>query len=336
MRRFPLHNTKFRWAAAISAAGILTFLTFWHLVLSWPVPIIFRDSISIPEGVSAYRVARLLKERDLISNESIFVNAVRLKFGTRAIKAGNFQLLNVRHIGDLVEQILRPRVKVVTIAIPEGLISKQVARFIEVKYTIDIARFLALAQDEEFIRSLGMDVPNLEGYLFPDTYRIRNGSTEEEILVLMVQHVQQALDDEITGRGLALGLNPHQILTVASIIEGEARDDSERAIISAVYHNRLRRGMFLQADPTVQYAIPDGPRRLLYRDYEYLSEYNTYLHKGLPPGPVNNPGLASIQAAVAPDDVDYLYFVANGEGRHVFTLTLDEHNKVVRDLRQED
>ena len=318
----------------IGAAGIFAFLVFRYLVLSWPVAVIFRDSISIPEGTSAYQVAHLLKERDLIPNEKIFVNAVRLKFGTRAIRAGNFQLFNVRHIGDLVEQILRPRVKAVTITIPEGLTRKQVAQFINAKYFIDITHFLALTEDEGFIRSLDLDVQSLEGYLFPDTYRIRNGSTEEDMIALMVRHVKQALNEEISWQGLTVDMNPHEILTMASIIEGEARYDSERVIISAVYHNRLRRGMRLQADPTVQYAIPDGPRRLLYRDYEYPSAYNTYLHKGLPPGPVNNPGLASILAAVSPSDVNFLYFVANSQGRHVFSYTLDEHDRVVRDLRR--
>jgi len=334
MLGYSLHDPRLRWIASISAAGIVTVFAFRYLVLSWPVPVIFRDSISIPEGASASRVARLLKERDLIPNESIFVNAVRLKFGTRAIKAGNFQLLNVRHVGDLVGQILRPRVKVMTITIPEGLTREQVARFIDAKYSIDIARFQALTEDKAFIQSLGLDVPTLEGYLFPDTYRISNGSTEEEIITLMVRHVQQALGGEIFKQGLALDLDSHEILTMASIIEGEVRYDSERVIISAVYHNRLRHGMHLQADPTIQYAIPDSPRRLLYQDYEYPSAYNTYLHKGLPPGPVNNPGLASIQAAVSPADVGFMYFVANGLGRHIFTHTLEQHNKVVRDLRQ--
>ena len=123
---------------------------------------------------------------------------------------------------------------------------------------------------------------------------------------------------------------------MASIVEGEAMLDEERGVISAVYHNRLRRGMRLQADPTVQYALPDGPRRLFFRDYKYPSAYNTYLHKGLPPGPINNPGRASILAAVMPSDVDYLYFVANGAGGHVFTQTFAEHTKAIRRIRSGD
>ncbi len=336
MWHFLIQNTRLIWGTALVAVGIICFLTFRYLVLSWPVPVIFRDSVLIPEGASAYQVGRLLKERHFISDESIFVNAVRLKFRTRTIRAGNFLLFNVRHIGDLAGQVLKPRVKSIAITVPEGLNRDQVARFVEVKYPVNRDRFLALTEDKEFIHGLDLDVPDLEGYLFPETYRIMNGSTEEDVLTMMVRQTQQALSEDIVRQGQALGLAPTEIITMASIIEGEARVDSERVIISAVYHNRLRRGMRLQADPTVQFAIPDGPRRLLYRDYEFPSEYNTYLHKGLPPGPVNNPGLASIQAAVTPADVNYLYFVANGLGRHIFTSTLDEHNQTVLDLRNQN
>ncbi|UCH10413.1 MAG: endolytic transglycosylase MltG [Fidelibacterota bacterium] len=336
MRPFPWKNSKLRWIVAAGVVLLLSAGTFRHLVLSWPIQVIFRDTISIPEGASAYGVARLLKERGLIQNENIFVNAVRLKFGTRSIRAGDFLLLNVRHIGDLAGQILRPRLKEVYLTLPEGLTRHQVAKFIEVKYPIDVDRFIALTEDQELIQSLGLDVATLEGYLYPDSYRIHNGSTEADILRLMVAKIKLVLNDDIFRQGQAVGLSPNEILTMASIIEGEARHDSERVIISAVYHNRLERGMYLQADPTVQYALPGEARRLLYRDYEYPSEYNTYLHRGLPPGPVNNPGEASIQAAVAPADVDYLYFVADGRGGHIFTYTLDEHNQIVQELREKD
>jgi len=336
MLRILLTGARLIGGAAIGLAIVATFLTFRYLVLSWPVPVIFRDYITIPEGVSTYKVASLLKNRGLIDNERMWGNAVRTNFGTRTIKAGNYQLLNVRHMGDLVSQILKPRVRSVSLTIPEGITNVQVARFVEVKYPIDVARFLALANDDAFIASLGLNVPTLEGYLYPETYQVRNGMTEAEIIALMVYQTRAMLSDEIALRGQSLGFSTHEILTMASIIEGEARIDSERAIISAVYHNRLRKNMHLQADPTVQYAIPGEPRRLLYRDYDYPSPYNTYLHAGLPPGPVNNPGMSSIEAAVSPADVEYLYFVATDEGRHVFTHTLLEHNQAVNEIRQSD
>ncbi|MFC1583354.1 endolytic transglycosylase MltG [Candidatus Neomarinimicrobiota bacterium] len=329
-------DVRIRWAGGGIVGVIIAIWTFRYLVLSWPIPVIFRDSIRISEGSSAYHVAKQLKEDGFIPNESLFVNAVRLMGGTRSIRAGNFQIFNARHIGDLAKQILRPRPVEFTITLPEGLTREQIAQFIALKYPIDTSRYLALTGSREFLEKIGLDIPSLEGYLFPNTYRIQNGSTEEKIIEMMVRHTQQALSDEIIQQGKRLGLDEHEILTMASIIEGEAQIDTERTIISAVYHNRLRRGMRLQADPTVQYAIPGEPRRLLYRDYEYPSEYNTYLHKGLPPGPVNNPGIASIRAAVSPAEVDYLYFVAEGQGRHIFTNTLEEHNRVVQQLRQRD
>lgn len=336
MQLKPWKDVRYRWAGAGLLCVIIAFLTFRILVLSWPIPVIFRDTIRINEGSSTTRVARQLKQEGLIPNERLFVNAVRLLGGTRSIRAGNFQVFNVRHIGDLAKQILRPKPAEFTVTLPEGLTREQIAQFIALKYPIDTERFLELTEDSALLESVGVDGPNLEGYLFPDTYRIHNGSTEEEIIEKMVRHTQQALSEDVIERGKRLGLDEHEILTMASIIEGEARVDSERVIISAVYHNRLRRGMRLQADPTVQYAIPGEPRRLLYRDYEYPSEYNTYIYKGLPPGPVNNPGRASIEAAVTPAEVNYLYFVAEGQGSHIFTNSLEEHNRVVQRLRQRD
>lgn len=334
MVRNLLHNGRARWVAAISLVGLLTLLAFRHLVMSWPVTVIFRDHVTIPEGASANRVARILKDRQLIVNMDLFVTAVRLRFGTRSIRPGKFQLLNVRQMGDLVEQLLNPGLRPVIVTIPEGRTRQEVAHFFEPKYPVNAAQFTALTEDTTFIRRLGLDVTTLEGYLFPDTYLIQNGDTEETIITRMVTAARRSLDHEIIRQGEEMGLTSHEIVTMASIIEGEVMYASERVLISAVYHNRLRRGMRLQADPTVQYVIPGGPRRLYYKDYEFPSEYNTYLHKGLPPGPVNSPGRASMAAAVNPMDVDYLYFVADGGGHHIFTRTLEEHNRAVRDVRQ--
>jgi UPF0755 protein len=150
----------------------------------------------------------------------------------------------------------------------------------------------------------------------------------------MVRQTRSMLDDKMLDSGKKYNFDAKSILTLASIIEGEAKIGSERSLISAVYHNRLRKGMRLQADPTVQYAIPGKQRRLLYRDYEINSPYNTYRHKGLPPGPINNPGLASIAAALNPSDVDYLYFVAAEDGSHIFSTTWEEHRAAIDRIRK--
>ncbi len=329
-----LNNSWSKWLTALISTAVITFLAFRFLLLSWSIPVIFRDHLIIPEGASAYKVAQLLHDRGFIRNRGAFVNAMRLRFGGRSLRPGNFLLMNVRNMGDLVGQLVDQRWNQVWVTIREGLTSREIARFIAAKYPINPTRFIALAEDTSFITSLGIKAKTLEGYLFPDTYLIPNGSNEESILELLVRRNRQQLTDDTIARGAALGLTDLDILILASIIEGETRIDSERALVSAVYHNRLKEGMRLQADATVQYALPDGPRRLLYRDYKYPSEYNTYLHWGLPPGPVNSPGLAAIQAAVEPSAVDYLYYVADGQGGHVFSKSLEEHQKAVRALRQ--
>lgn len=322
-----------RWLAAIFLTATITFLAFRHLLMSWSVPIIYRGQVTIPDGASAYKVANLLHDRGLIRNRGVFVNAVRLQFGHRSLRPGKFLLLNVRHMGDLVGQLVDPRRNQVWVTIREGLTRDEIGRFIAAKYPISLTRFMALCEDSDFIRELEVEATTLEGYLFPDTYRILNGSTEETILAMLIDQNRQVLSNDVLKRGTVLGLSRHEILTMASIIEGETRIDSERTIVAAVYHNRLQRGMRLQADPTIQYVLPDGPRRLFYRDYDYPSEYNTYLHRGLPPGPINNPGRAAILATVEPAAVDFLYFVADGRGGHIFTNKLEEHRRAVRLLR---
>ncbi|MEE9464870.1 MAG: endolytic transglycosylase MltG [Candidatus Neomarinimicrobiota bacterium] len=328
---FKLSSSK--WLTAIILTATITFLAFRHLLMSWSVPTIYRDQVTIPEGASAYKVANLLHDRGLISNRGVFVNTVRMQFGNRSLRPGIFLLLNVRHMGDLVGQLVDPGRNQVWVTIREGLTRGEIGRFIAAKYPISVARFMALSEDPSFIRELDIEATTLEGYLFPDTYRILNGSTEETILAMLVDQNRQVLTDDVLKRGTVLGLSRHEILTMASIIEGETRIDSERVIVSAVYHNRLQRGMRLQADPTIQFVLPDGPRRLLYSDYDYPSEYNTYLHRGLPPGPVNNPGRAAILATVKPAAVDFLYFVADGNGGHIFTSKLEEHKQVIQSLR---
>lgn len=334
MRGDKFNNSWGKWLAALISTAVITFLAFRFLLLSWSIPVIFRDQITIPEGASAFKVAQLLHDRGFIRNRGAFVNATRLRFGGRSLRPGNFLLMNVRNMGDLVSQLVDRRRNQVWVTIREGLTRKQIARFVAAKYPISRARFMALTEDTAFITRLGIEAKTLEGYLFPDTYLIPNGSNEESILELLVGRNRQQLTDDTIARGAALGLTDLDILILASIIEGETRIDSERAMVSAVYHNRLKKGMRLQADATVQYALPDSPRRLLYRDYKYPSEYNTYLHRGLPPGPVNSPGLAAIQAAAAPSAVDFLYYVADGQGGHIFSKSLKDHQNAIRALRR--
>ncbi len=326
--------TRAQWVAIGSLAVVLLFLSLRYILLSWAVPGTIRGKVVVPQGASAYQVGGLLEDAGIVKSQRLFVNALRITGRSRRLTPGSFLLLNVRHTGDLIAQLIDRESNSVWITIPEGRTIDQVALFVAAKYPIDIEKFSRLTKDKALLAELGINEQTLEGYLFPDTYRIPNGSDELGIIKRMVRQAQAMLDDDILDSGKRFNFDTRSILTLASIIEGEVKIGSERPLISAVYHNRLKKGMRLQADPTVQYAIPGKQRRLLYRDYKIDSPYNTYRHKGLPPGPINNPGLASITAALNPSDVDYLYFVATEDGSHIFSTTWDEHRAAIVRIRE--
>ncbi|HCV42774.1 MAG TPA: endolytic transglycosylase MltG [Bacteroidetes bacterium] len=200
---------------------------------------------------------------------------------------------------------------------------------------IDSARFVALVHDESFVHSLGINAHSLEGYLLPDTYTFQWQTDEQALITTLVTEYRRFYTDSLQARANGLDWTTNQVMTLASIVEGEAVLQEERPVISGVYHNRLRKGMKLEADPTLRYVIDGGPRRILYSDLQIESPYNTYRYRGLPPGPINNPGRASILAALFPARHNYLFFVANGKGGHWFTSTYAEHMRYVRQYRRE-
>ena len=326
--------TRAQWVAIGSLAVVLLFLSLRYIMLSGSVPGTIRARVVVVQGASAYQVGGMLEDAGIVSSQRHFANALRLTGRSRKLTPGSFLLLNVRHMGDLITQLIDRESNAVWITVPEGRTIDQVARFIDAKYPIDVEKFSRLTEDKAVLSEFGIEQNSLEGYLFPDTYRIPNGSDELGIIRRMVRQTQSMLNDEILDSGRRFKFDTSSILTLASIIEGEARIGSERPMISAVYHNRLKKGMRLQADPTVQYAIPGKQRRLLYKDYQIASPYNTYRHKGLPPGPINNPGMASIVAALNPSDVEYLYFVAAEDGSHIFSTTWDEHRAAIDRIRK--
>jgi len=190
-------------------------------------------------------------------------------------------------------------------------------------------RFLCLANDADFLLAAGVPGPQLEGYLFPDTYRLATVMSPSEILGIMVRRFHERFDAERYRRAAARGLTVNEIVTLASIVEKESALAAERPVVAGVFFNRLRLGMPLQSDPTVIYGIPDFNGDLTRADLTRPSAYNTYLNPGLPPGPIANPGLAALDAALAPSDTPYLYFVSKNDGSHVFAATLADHNRNV-------
>ncbi len=282
-------------------------------------------SIRIEPGASVALIARRLQKERIVHSPQ-FLRFLAVTTGaSRRLTAGDHPFTGRMTAWEVLKELQVPRDVTQTVTIPEGLRKERVVEVLARALDLDPSKLSALVGDPAFCLRMQVPVDNLEGYLFPETYRVSASSSEEQILAILVDHFRRTFDGKLTRDARRLGMTIHEAVTMASIIEGEAQVAEERATISAVYHNRLKKGMRLQADPTVQYAIPDGPRRLFYKDYSYQSPYNTYRHRGLPPGPIMSPGAASLEAAVNPADVDYLYFVAKGDGSHLFTKTAAEH-----------
>jgi UPF0755 protein len=210
---------------------------------------------------------------------------------------------------------------------------REVADLVEQRLGIPADSFLAAAADSTLLRRAGVTGRNLEGYLYPSTYYVPVGAGARDVVRQMLAQFEAAWQPTWEVRLESLGLTRHELVTLASIIEGEVRRDEDRPYVASVYHNRLRRGMRLQADPTVIYAL-GRRRRLFERDYQRPSPYNTYLIDGLPPGPIGQPSAASIEAALYPARTDFLYLVARPDGRHIFSRTLAEHRRAVREIRR--
>lgn len=282
-------------------------------------------NVEIQKGASVEQIARQLHRERLIHNPHLLQLFAYFKGSSRHLKAGVHPFDGRMTTYGVLIELERSRDVTVAVTIPEGLRKEKIAAILSKKLDLDERKLIALMNDPAFCKTLSVPADDLEGYLFPETYQFLAITSERRALRRIVEHFHAAFDERLKKRARAIGMSMHEVVALASIVEGETCWDDERDTIAAVYHNRLKKGMRLQADPTVQYAIPDGPRRLFYKDYDYDSPYNTYRHAGLPPGPIGSPGRASIEAALFPADVDYLFFVATGDGGHVFTRTFKEH-----------
>ncbi len=285
-------------------------------------------TLHIPQGASFSQVLDSLEAQQLIQHPALFRYFAGRTGLDRRMPAGYFKVPKGLTEWQLVQYLKKPRQALVKVTLPEGIRTEKMAAILRARLKIDSARFVQLVYDSSFARQLGVPAPTANGFLMPETYFLPMGLREEKIIEILVRPTLNLFaEDSVRQQLKKLQLTPLQIITLASIIEGEAQVDSERTLIASVYYNRLKRGWRLQADPTIQYLIKDGPRRLTYRDLQIDSPYNTYKYKGLPPGPINNPGKQSILAALFPANTRYMYFVATGDGGHHFSATLREHNR---------
>ena len=284
--------------------------------------------IDVAAGAALRDVAAALEARGVVRHPWIFERYAVLAGFDRQIRAGEYEFVAGESYVRILERLRRGDILQVRVTIPEGLTNREVAALLAEAMHFAPDDFLALTIDPDVLRQYNVDSPSLEGYLFPDTYYFPSKSTPHDVLEMLLQRFFTAWTSSHEERARALGMTRGQALTLASIIEGEVLVHAESRRISAVYHNRLRQNMLLQADPTVLYALGGERRRVFFRDLTVNSPYNTYMNLGLPPGPICNPGLAAIEAALAPlENTDDRYFVAaqDGSGRHLFSRTFQEH-----------
>ena len=312
---------------------ILAAVTWTVLALQVPIGPTTETFLDILPGTPSIRIAAQLKQQGLIRSEDIF-EAMRLIKGG-SLKAGEYRFDHPAKMEEVFERIRRGDVYTITLTIPEGSNLLDIAQRVEAAHLGNREQFLDEARRKvSLVANLDPAAGTLEGYLFPDTYRFERRTSTDQILATMVKRFRQASVE------LGLQTNYHRVVTMASLIERETPIDAERPLVASVFENRLAKNMPLMTDPSVIYAaLLDGRYRgtIYQSDLEAESPYNTYRHAGLPPGPICNPGLASLKAAMNPARTDYLYFVAasaNPSGVSKFSATLAEHNRNVQEYRK--
>ncbi|OGW42005.1 MAG: hypothetical protein A2010_06080 [Nitrospirae bacterium GWD2_57_9] len=286
--------------------------------------------IQVTDGMSFKAIAGVLQKEGVIRYRGYFELIGRLQGISRRVRVGYYGLSTNMSLWEVLDALRKGKIIEYEVVVPEGYNLYQIGWTLSgTPLVSDPQQFIKLVRNREYVRSLGIEADTLEGYLFPDTYFLPKGIKLEDIPRRMVQRHQAVFVDSYRARAEELGMTEQQILTLASIIEKEAKVPSERTLISAVYHNRLKKGMRLQADPTCVYGTKAWVTNVTREDLKRKSPYNTYLHKGLPPGPIANPGQGAILAALYPEQVDYLFFVAQGDGSHYFSKDYGAHEKAV-------
>lgn len=324
---------KLRWLVLLVLLGGLGTLA-WLAVTPSPAlrqgPLI----VFIPPHESILGIAGRVAEADVVRSRIAFLATAAARGAIRSLKAGEYEVPRDATTWDVVTLLKSGQVRQRVVLHPEGATVAELARVLEAEQLASAEAVLKAASDRKFLAAHGIDAPSVEGYLFPDTYQFVRGLSPEEMLGRMVQRMRTKLTPALRDRARARGLSVHELLTLASIIEREAIVKDEQRLISAVFWNRLRIGMPLQADPTVQYAVAKERRALSRADLLTDHPYNTYVRAGLPPGPIASPGLGAIEAALDPAPVKYLFFVAQDDRRHYFSIDVDEHNRAVARYRR--
>ncbi len=319
---------------AITFAGVMVVLIATLYLHFWAPPSLERHNkiVAIQPGTNFHEIAKILEENGIIRDRTSFYLLARLEKVIPKVKAGEYEVDTGMRPQDVLSKMVRGDVVKYPVTIPEGFNIFDISEVLEDAGICKKEDFLKKARDYPFIVSLGLDGESLEGYLFPDTYNFPKLFGAENVLRQMVGRFKSVYSS-LEKRAGELGLTCKEVVILASIVEKEAMDDQERRLISAVFHNRLHRGMALQSDPTAVYGVKMAKsarkEKITRQDLLAKTPYNTYQVFGLPKGPIANPGLKSLQATLYPADVNYLYFVSKNDRTHYFSRTLEEHNRAV-------
>jgi UPF0755 protein len=312
----------------IGAAGV--YLNIVSYAQKPPNTAPVEQAVVVQSGQGFKTLSTLLYQKGVILHPVKFRLFARIKGYDKRIKAGEYMLSSVMTPEKILETMVEGKVYLHRLTIPEGYNLKQIARAVENAGFASESDFLKAAADPDLVHAKGIDAQTFEGYLFPDTYYFPRGITPENIISAMVKRFWSVFKPEWEEQTKTLGMTIHQVITLASIIEKETAVPDERPIISSVYHNRLKRNMRLESDPTVIYGMGDFNGNITRKDLERPTPYNTYIMKGLPPGPISNTGAKAIVAALYPADTKFLYFVSRNNQTHHFSTNFKDHNRAVR------
>lgn len=319
--------------AALAALCAVMLVLFGYGSLSTALRVDEPTAVEVRRGDSLSRVVRRLQERDLLHNAGLFRLLAIARGDTGRIKAGEYLLEGRVSPNALLDFLVSGSARSVPLTIPEGFSLREIADRLQANRLGSAELFMQFATDRAFIETLKLPTaetpPSLEGFIYPETYFLQPGIGEERLIRMIVSVFRERVGPLLATAESTIGMSPYEALTLASIIEKETGDPSERELISGVFHNRLKTDMRLASDPTVIYGLPAFDGNLTRVHLRTPSPWNTYKKAGLPLTPIANPGLDSIRAALAPANVDYLFFVSKGDGTHHFSKTFKEHNRAV-------
>jgi UPF0755 protein len=315
--------------------GAGAFGWYVHLTLTTPGPSHSQPVVVlIPQGAQLRTIVRGLVSEGVLTNGWMFSWWARLTKADRKIKSGEYEFTEPLSPRDLLHRLTQGESRRLIVTIPEGKTVKEIAAILADKGLGTAESFLCLNTDPAFLDRWGLPPQGMEGYLFPDTYYLSRSAMPEEILGRMIERFYHVVTPSMYRQAERLNMSPHEVVTFASLVEKETGAASERPLVSAVFHNRLKKGMLLQCDPTVIYGIENFDGNLTRVHLRTPTPYNTYVVPGLPPGPIASPGLHSLLATLNPADRPYLYFVGKGDGTHEFSSDLASHNRAVQQFQK--